>query len=165
MVQTHHQSQRVSRNWSSIGRCGCTAADFDGNKRTECVFAAIEVHTLGLRKPLFQKIMRFQDEADTDVAGCVSDTDNVTAGGSVDHCTGNPLAAEIEDRSNSNTPIESLPAGGPVGCRNRRLLGNCFWSSGTVDSRFGGSLRTAYRLRISWITASGRCLRRGNFNK
>ena len=113
MVQTYHQTQRIARDRAGCRCCGRSAAYFDGNKGTDCVFVAIEVNALGLRKPFFDKIMRFQHEADPYVAGCIRYANDGAAGDGVNRCAGDSLAAEIEVRSDSNPPIEPLP-----GCRS-----------------------------------------------
>jgi hypothetical protein len=63
--------------------------------------------------------MRFQHEADTNIAGCIRYANDAAAGDGVDRCAGDSLAAEIEVCSDSNPPIEPLPGRSAV-TRSRR---------------------------------------------
>src|SRR5262249_46777851 len=100
--------------------------------------------------------MRLQHEADTNIAGCISNTHNV---GVVDLRTGDSLPAQIEVSADSDSPIEPLPARISIRGRNRHLLGNSLWGAATVDSRFGSGLRTTQCIWFSRIALGRGCLR------
>src|SRR5262249_46724227 len=100
--------------------------------------------------------MRLQHEADTNIAGCISNTHNV---GVVDLRTGDSLPAQIEVGPYSVPQIDPLPACFSIRGRNRHLLGNSLWGAATVDSRFGSGLRTTQCIWFSRIALGRGCLR------
>src|SRR5690242_10952652 len=106
-MQTDHPAQGITGDRSGVGARTAAAVNFNGNKWAgrDIIAIVIQVGTstpfLHSRLPLEREVMRFQHEADSHIAGRVSYPHNVTAGNSIDHCTRDPLATEIEVGGNS----------------------------------------------------------------
>src|SRR4029077_12318009 len=141
-------------NWViTTRRCSRSAPYFEGDKRTDCIIVVIISRAQEFRKPFFEEVVRFQHEADTNIAG-LSYAYNV---GAVDHCSLDSLPTEIEVCSDSDPPIEPFPGCSPISGRNRHLLGSSLCIAAWVESRPGSGHLTVHHFRIHRIALDRRC--------
>lgn len=104
MVQTDHRPQRVARDRSITAR-RCCVPGFDSHERADRYVITVVVLAVRKRQPFLKEIMRLQHQANANVPGRIGDTHDGAAGDGVDLRTGDSFAAQIEVRSNSDSPI------------------------------------------------------------
>jgi hypothetical protein len=126
MMQAKHHSHRKRCDRPSAGGCRSGSVSyFESDERTPRPFGTIGIcsalprrlerpkkHRLFIRKS--EEIMRFQDETDTDVIRCISQTHDVIHNRCA-RCAIDSGTADVEICSDSDSPTEPSPGSRTIG--------------------------------------------------